>query len=103
MEHRFQHASATARLAIFPDGTALLSSLRSQARWRGHASGLMRDITSYADEHGLTIFLTVQAYGHPTNGLNNRELEKFYERFGFVRDARFPKPPFRMIRYLKEG
>lgn len=101
MDKRFEYGSATAMLSEIDDHVYLLSSVFARERGKGHATRLMQDIVDYVDEHEGVIFLTAQQYGHPTDGLNNRELLKFYSKFGFARDDRYPKPPFRMIRYFR--
>ncbi len=102
MDKRFQYGSATATLSQVDDYLYLLHSVFSRERGKGHATALMQDIALFADDAEATIFLTVQQFGNPRDALNNKELVKFYSKFGFVRDERF-RQPVRMIRYYKEA
>ena len=78
----FKHETARLVLHIWDDKEATVSSLHSTQRKQGHATGLMEKVISYADEHGLSLILDAQQFGHPI-GPDNAYLVEFYKRFGF--------------------
>lgn len=77
----FMYENASLSLTLWGDGTAALSSLYSQTRRKGHATGLMQMVTEFADANGLKLMLTAAPYS--TDGPNHGQLVAFYERFGF--------------------
>lgn len=77
-----RYGSASLLLHIQGDQAAI-SSLYANDRRKGDATELMRRTVEYADEHGLTLHLKAQQFGHPTDGPNNKQLVAFYEQFGF--------------------
>src|SRR4051812_30801182 len=77
----FQSAQVTVTHA--DDKTAKLSSLYSQQRGMGHASSLLKEVTTYADKNGISLWLEVQRYGNPHDALDNSQLIRLYEKFGF--------------------
>ena len=79
----FKIHSAQAVLHHATDKTAKLSNLFVQQRGKGHGSALLAEITRYADERGLTLWLEVQRYGAPRDGLDNSQLVRLYEKHGF--------------------
>lgn len=79
---RFSHESSTAKLTVWDEERATVSNVFSVKPRRGHASGLMQEIVSYADISGLTLLLEVQQYGN-ARGLSNAGLKRFYGKFGF--------------------
>jgi GNAT superfamily N-acetyltransferase len=82
---KFKYELASAELAIMDDKTARLRSVYSVVRRMGHATELMIQITEYADEHGLCVYLVPQRYGRAGRGaLNNDQLIDFYKKFGFM-------------------
>lgn len=98
----FSHEQASARLHYLGDDTYALSNLWSETRGRGHASAVMRQITRYADHRMLTIKVIAQPYGHPhETALSRKDLEAFYERYGFSRDSHIP--PVKMTRQPSRG
>jgi ribosomal protein S18 acetylase RimI-like enzyme len=78
----FKNESARCILHIWDDKSATVSSVHSVIRNQGHATGLMKKVTDYADEHGLALLLDVNQFGHPI-GPDNAYLIGFYQRFGF--------------------
>lgn len=81
---KFNYEFATARLTIWDNGVAFVSGVHSRVRGKGHATKVLSDIIDYADAQGLTLQLHVQQYGPPQDTLNNKQLEEFYGKFGFV-------------------
>ena len=49
-------------------------------RGQGHARELMRGCLADADSEGVTLFLTINAYGD----MSEKQLSAWYERCGFV-------------------
>ena len=82
---RFQYESATAKIRVSEtEPIATLTSVYAKERGKGHASGLMRTITEYADANELSLFLSVLRFGHPVQeSLDNDALVQFYQKFGF--------------------
>jgi GNAT superfamily N-acetyltransferase len=91
----FQHESATVRLRYTADARALVIGLYSKDRNKGHATELMNKVVQYADDRSVTLALIAQQFGQPI-GPDNAYLEKFYARFGFVRE--FPFSCIYMVR-----
>lgn len=85
----FAYESSSLILNVWEDGEeghiATISDLFSNLRSHGHASGLLTKVLSYTDKAGLTVFLEAKQFGHPI-GLDNDSLQRFYEKFGFVRE-----------------
>lgn len=84
VKHTVHKHSAQAVLHPREDGTVKISNLYVQQRGQGHASALLAEITEIADEHHFLLWLEVRRYGPPRNGLDNNQLVKLYEKFGFV-------------------
>jgi GNAT superfamily N-acetyltransferase len=85
--HEFRFESATCEVQV-KDGRGLVMRVYSKHRGRGHARGLLRLVTEWADENGIELYLRAQGYGGPTQTmLDNNQLIKFYESFGFERDG----------------
>lgn len=79
----FKHESATCKLTVHSAG-ADLTHVYSTDRGKGHATELLKTVMAYADEHGLKVWLSVKAYGHPVQSiLSNEQLIEFYKKFGF--------------------
>lgn len=93
----FRHDSASAVVRCLSDGIYTVTNVWSEKPGQGHASAVMKDLASWADRNRVILLLVVQAYG-PPDRLSNRDLEVFYEKFGFCRQPEFPRPPHRMIR-----
>lgn len=80
----FKHESATAKLALWENGSATLFNLYSKTRGQNHASELMRLICAYLDDHELNAQLRVSRYGYSDRkALTNTQLSEFYRKFGF--------------------
>lgn len=79
----FRLKSAQVTVTHGDDNTAKLSSLYAQERGRGHASDLLRIVTDWADDNRISLWLEVQRYGDPHGGLDNSQLIRLYEKFGF--------------------
>lgn len=75
--------SASLHLSIWNNERASIRDLYSEIRRKGHATKLLRRIVLLADVLGLTLILEADAYGLGER-LDNSELERFYEKFGFV-------------------
>lgn len=81
-----KYSQASAKLTQMDDKLYSLSNVWSQSPGQGYGRGVMEKVVHYADQHGLTLILMAQRYGHPIQGrLSNQQLETFYARFGFVR------------------
>lgn len=84
--HEFHYESASCEVTITNDGRGLLHRVYSKDRGKGQAKALLRHVTAWADENDLELYLCAQAYGHPVQTiLDNNQLIKFYEKFGFER------------------
>lgn len=88
----FNKGKASARLTIFSDGVARLSSVLAREKGTGAGRAIMEQVCRYADENGLTLQLFVQRFGDPHEGMSNKELIEFYKKFGFYveEDGRLP-------------
>ena len=83
--HEFEYESASCEVTIV-SGQGLVHRVYSKDRGKGHANGLLRRVTEWADENDLELFLRAQAYGHPVQTiLDNNQLIQFYGKFGFER------------------
>lgn len=81
---------ASAVLTEIAKGCYSLSSVYSKRLGQGDGRRLMEEITDYADERGAEISLVVKRYGYPRGeGLNNRQLVEFYQKFGFQLDSTY--------------
>lgn len=60
-----------------------VTSVRSAHPGQGHATALMIHICNWADERGFELWLEAQRNGNPDGTLTNKELERFYSKFGF--------------------
>jgi len=89
---RFNVDGASARLFIFSDDVARLTSVMARKKGIGAGRAIMEKICRYADEHGLDLVLYVQRYGDPRQGLSNAQLIEFYRKFGFHVDGDFKQP-----------
>jgi GNAT superfamily N-acetyltransferase len=85
----FKHGQATCRLIMDSDGTAILKSVYSQHKGAGDATELLSQVVEFLEVNNLVCFLEARSYGTPGAGLNNRQLQDFYSRFGFERDPKF--------------
>lgn len=84
--HEFRYESASCEVMIV-SGRGIVHRVYSQTRGRGHATRLLQQVTEWADENDLELYLRAQGYGGPVQTmLDNNQLIKFYERHGFVRD-----------------
>lgn len=80
----FAYESATARLKVM-NGHLWVVSVFARDRGKGHATGLLKEITSWADERGEVLFLSVGSANprkHP-NILTDEQLISMYQRHGF--------------------
>jgi hypothetical protein len=85
MIKHFSFMTARARLAIWNDEKASLSGLISGSPGRGHATGLMREVSKFADDKELTVYLVAQRFHYADDrGLDNIQLMRFYEKFDFT-------------------
>lgn len=57
-------------------------SLASDERGNGHATALMHQVCAEADMAGLVLLLEAKPFAE---GMTQEQLEKFYERLGFVK------------------
>lgn len=79
----FNYGGARVTLVFEEDHLARLIDLYSENRGRGDATAVMTEAVTFADKHGIAIWLEAKRYGNPHNSLDNRQLMHFYERFGF--------------------
>jgi len=79
----FTFQSAQVTITHADAKTAKLSSLYSQRRGQGHATTLLEEVVEYADKNGISLWLEVRRYGDPHGGLDNSQLIRLYEKFGF--------------------
>lgn len=93
----FMYKGASLRLTPMSEDVYALSSLISLDRGKGHATAVMERVAEYADDKNITLRLVVQRFGKPRDGLDNRQLQAFYECFGFVVEGD-QRPPFHMVR-----
>lgn len=86
---RFSYGKASAILEELEPGKLYsLRNMFSRTRGQGHANGVMDRIVEYADKNNSTIILVIQRYGYNDHkALNNKQLEEFYRKFGFVKDT----------------
>lgn len=83
--YKIQHKGATARLAIYSNGTAHISGVYSRYRGRGEARLLMQGLCEFLDLNGWPAQLEVSNYGpNIDSALTNDQLVAFYQKFGFV-------------------
>lgn len=86
---KFSHESSSLILHVWEDEeyghSATITDLFSNIRNNGHAAALMEKTLSYTDKAGYIVYLEAKRFGHPI-GLDNATLQKFYEKFGFVRE-----------------
>jgi GNAT superfamily N-acetyltransferase len=94
----FMYETATVSLIDWGDGTGSVSSLYSQTRRQGHATGLMRILIDYADANGIKLMLTADPYSE--DGPNLDQLITFYEGFGFRAPTLVPGVPTFMERMV---
>lgn len=78
----FKYKSASCYIYIYPNKTAWVYEVRAKKKRKGHATGLLKKVTKYADKHGLTLRLVANGYGKKTFK-TNVALANFYARFGF--------------------
>ena len=84
MRKVFLYHSAHVHFLINDDGkSAKVVDLLSARKGQGDATQVMCRAMDYADENGIHLWLEVQRYGKPQGALNNEELVRFYEKFGF--------------------
>ena len=84
--HEFRYESASCEVMIV-SGRGMVHRVYSQTRGRGHANRLLQQVTEWADENDLELYLRAQGYGGPVQTmLDNNQLIKFYEKHGFVRE-----------------
>lgn len=77
---------------------AKVTDLMSFTKGQGHASGVLRKATQYADERVLYLWLEAQRNGDPHTGLSNEQLVQLYEKHGFVK-SEGNRQPVVMERY----
>lgn len=86
---KMSHESSSLILHIWEDEklghSATITDLFSNIRNNGHASALMEKTLSYTDKAGYVVYLEAKRFGHPI-GIDNSALQKFYEKFGFVKE-----------------
>lgn len=96
----FKYLSATVEIAeSFGEPTWKVVNLKSEEPGRMHATVLMTGLCEWADERKIDLFLIAQASGDPRKGtLNNDQLMRFYEKFGFKKDNDHRIRPNKMLR-----
>lgn len=83
------YASAKAIWRDYSGGIVLLTDLYARQRQQGHATALMEQVVTKAQQEDKTLFLAVGIFGprwlkHP----NTAELYAWYQRLGFVEVAK---------------
>lgn len=82
---RFKYESASCTLVRLENDVYSLRNLRAYKLGRGHATQLMKKVTSWADSKGVPLVLDVRATGHiKYQNLDDDQLIRFYENHGFV-------------------
>lgn len=77
------YKSASLRLQPLQDQVYILRSLYSIKPRQGHATALLERLTAWSDANRVTLLLTAKQYGN-VHGLTDKQLVKFYQKFGFV-------------------
>lgn len=78
------YKSARMELVVWEDeSTGSVSSLWSDYRGRGHATGLFERVIHLADALKLNLILEVAPYGDESSALDKDQLIRFYKKFGF--------------------
>jgi GNAT superfamily N-acetyltransferase len=98
----YRHESASAELAPRDYMIYEIVRLYSEVPGMGHATGLMNKIVRDAEAHGWTLVLKARPYGDPYGRLDARQLEWFYEKFGFRRQHKSTDHPIKMIRFSQK-
>lgn len=81
--YKYETASLELRPS-FGDNSWKVINLRSGIPRQGHATVLLDSICKLADEIGMDLWLEAQRSGNPGEGtMSNKELERFYSKFGF--------------------
>lgn len=82
---KFEYEGAHASLLQVNERTYKVVGLLSTMPGQGHAKNVMQQICAYADDHFLDLVLIAKRfYYSDANGLSNKELIRFYKKFGFV-------------------
>lgn len=86
-EIKIRYKSAGVTLVVWEDeNTISVSSLYTEHRKRGHATGVMARVCTIADSLGSNLVLRVAPYSdHPR--LDQRQLKEFYKKFGFQENS----------------
>lgn len=84
------------------DHSGRLSELYSISRGQGYASKLMEMICEWADKNDVYLWLVARPYGNPRGALDNKQLIRFYERFGFHKTSESRKDRCAMGRFPGE-
>lgn len=89
----FRYGGAEVTLVYEENNKAMLVGLHSKNKRQGEATAVMLDAVAYADKYDISLWLEAQRYGDWRTSLDNQQLIKFYERFGFdlVNDKRRPR------------
>lgn len=95
----FFEGSASVQLQSLGGESYLVHNLWAAEKRKGHGTAVMEKACAYADTHALALTLVASQYGHD-EGMNNKQLEKFYKSLGFVTMA---KRPIMMIRLPENG
>lgn len=88
----FTNESASCELVIWDEEHAAVSNLYAKQLGKGHASGLLNKITSFADENSLRLVLIAEPFDN--DGLSLFQLIQFYRKFDFVSDSDPEKATF---------
>lgn len=91
------YKSASAKLIRNLNDTWTLKNVWSAEIKRGHGTGLMYAVENFADEMQVEVRLLVIPYGRSDgSGMNRKQLEEFYGKFGFeVGNDFLPRMMFR--------
>lgn len=88
----FNYGNAQVTLVFEDDTLARVIDLYSEHRGRGEATAVMAEATSFADKHGIALWLEAKRYGNPRGSMDNLQLVNFYQRFGFDIAQGSPQP-----------
>lgn len=92
----FRYKSAQATVKVESGSLAQITNLYANVPRQGHATEVLNQITAFADEFAVELWLSAQRYGKPQHGMDNAALVRFYRKFGFIqRDNLLPVQMFR--------
>jgi 3,4-dihydroxy-2-butanone 4-phosphate synthase len=97
-EVMLSYKTASLVFTDWEDGHVTISDIFATDKRKGHATGLLSRVVKRADDRMLTLLLEVVS--DEVNSMSNDQLERFYEKFGFV-TLNVPQLPVLMERKPK--